>query len=48
MTARKGKTDYVTQVFGSGRACFNMFKSEGHSVKGRWGKTINDTYIAPI
>ena len=41
-----GKTIYDTQVCGSGRACFNMFKSEGHSVIARQkGKTINVTSL---
>jgi len=46
MTARMGwgKKIYETQVFGSSRARFNMFKSEGHSVIARWRKTINDTF----
>ena len=32
---RTGKTIYETQVCGSGRACFNKFKSEGHSFRAR-------------
>ena len=44
----KGKTIYDTQVCGSGRACFNIFKNEGHSfVTSQKGKDDYVTHIVP-
>ena len=49
MTAKRGKTIYDTHMYASGRACFNVFKSEGHSFIARpKGGQINVTQIAPI